>query len=315
MSEMSYIGVIERYHLHRDEIRDILSSILTGIAEQRLFTSERKLTDTIQCLGERYPFVDLLYILDRNGKQLCDNLSPPHRNFDRGGHSKDRSQRPYYLLAKQEEKVAVTEPYLSTASRSLCVSAIAPVWNETGDILGYIVLDLGLARTVEFVMGDTLRRRFGPLFKFVYILITLGLFSVVGLLLYAAFTELSQFFPEHTDGDDIIYLKPFGIIIYLTLGLAIFDLAKTILEEEVLMHKDIFRHSSTRRTITRFTAAILIAVSIESLLLMFKSALLDGEGILNAVLMMLSAVGLLVGLGIYVYLGSKAEAMLSDLNK
>ena len=79
------------------------------------------------------------------------------------------------------------------------------------------------------------------------------------------------------------------------------------------MHKDIFRHSSTRRTITRFVAAILIAVSIESLLLMFKSALGDGEGIQAAVWMMFSAIGLLVGLGIYVYLGARAESLMKNM--
>jgi len=81
----------------------------------------------------------------------------------------------------------------------------------------------------------------------------------------------------------------------------------------VLMHKDIFRHSSTRRTITRFIAAILIAVSIEALLLMFKSAIGDGHQLYEAVLMMLSAVGLLVGLGVYVYLGARAEATLTAM--
>ena len=79
------------------------------------------------------------------------------------------------------------------------------------------------------------------------------------------------------------------------------------------MHKDIFRHSSTRRTITRFTAAILIAVSIEALMLIFKAALGDGHNLLHAVWMMLASVGLLVGLGLYVYLGTKAEAVLMRL--
>ena len=87
---------------------------------------------------------------------------------------------------------------------------------------------------------------------------------------------------------------------------------ETTLEEEVLMHKDIYRHSSTRRTITRFIAAILIAVSIESLLLMFKSVLGSPEHLANAVAMMAAAIGLLVGLGIYVYLGAKAEATLKQ---
>ena len=97
-------------------------------------------------------------------------------------------------------------------------------------------------------------------------------------------------------------------------ALAIFDLGKTTLEEEVLMHKDIFRHSSTRRTITRFIAAILIAVSIESLLLMFKSVLESPEYLTNAVAMMAAAIGLLVGLGVYVYLGAKAEVALRKVS-
>ena len=62
-------------------------------------------------------------------------------------------------------------------------------------------------------------------------------------------------------------------------------------------------------------AAILIAVSIEALLIMFQSALGIGENMLvQAVWMMLAAVGLLVGLGIYVYLGAKAEALLLGIN-
>jgi hypothetical protein len=93
--------------------------------------------------------------------------------------------------------------------------------------------------------------------------------------------------------------------------LAVFDLGKTILEEEVLMHKDIFRHSSTRRTITRFISTILIAISIEALLTMFKASLGEIEYLQSAILMMLAVVGLLIALGLYVYLGAKAEMLLT----
>lgn len=76
------------------------------------------------------------------------------------------------------------------------------------------------------------------------------------------------------------------------------------------MHKDIFRHSSTRRTITRFISTILIAVSIEALLTMFKAALGQSQYLLPAIYMMLAVVGLLIALAIYVYLGAKAETLL-----
>ena len=173
-----------------------------------------------------------------------------------------------------------------------------------------LVLDVDLTAIIEFLMGDALRRRFQPMFKTVYSIFVIGLFLVVAALLTTAFREMATFIISDSESK-VHNLKPFGVIIFLTLGLAIFDLGKTTLEEEVLMHKDIFRHSSTRRTITRFIAAILIAVSIESLLLMFKAALGESDQLIKAVWMMLASVGLLVGLGIYVYLGAKAEVNLT----
>ena len=311
---MSFISVIERYHQNRDAIHDLMASILTGITEQRLFDDEKLQQSAIECLSERYPFVELLYTLDTEGLQHSENHYASGRKRNKTLHGKDRSQRPYFQLVKNSKQVIVTEPYLSIANTSLCISATAPVWDHDGSLLGYVVLDIDLAGIIAFLMGDTTRRRFAPLFKLIYSLIALGLFSVVLLLLYASLNEIINMRPDQVGGHDF-YLRPFGIIIYLTLGLAIFDLAKTTFEEEVLMHKDIFRHSSTRRTITRFMAAILIAVSIESLLLMFKSALGGGEHLTDAVWMMMSAVGLLIGLGLYVYLSAKAEAIFRETNK
>ncbi len=200
-------------------------------------------------------------------------------------------------------------------SRKLCISAAAPVRTAADALLGYIVLDIDLNRIIEFMMGDRRRRQFSVFFKGVYATIAVGLLSVVGLLFYLSVGELLSVFRPEVGEHDLHYTKPFGIIVYLTLALAIFDLAKTTLEEEVLMHKDIFRHSSTRRTITRFMAAILIAVSIESLLLMFKSVLSDGKMLTGAVEMMFSAAGLLVALGVYVFLGARAEKVMVELRE
>ncbi len=315
MSTMSYISIIERYHEYRAAIQELLASIITGIADKRLLDDVDAQQKSIQCLVQHYPFVDLLYTLDGSGIQTSDNINTHGKIIAASdGKGKDRSQRPYYLLAREGKSVVVTEPYLSSASRKLCVSAAIMLMDEKQQVKGYIVLDIDLGETVEFLMGDTGRRRFQPYFKLVYIMIVTGLFTVVTALLHSAFSEVvSLLYTENTTHE--LQLKPFSVIVFLTLALAVFDLGKTTLEEEVLMHKDIFRHSSTRRTITRFMAAILIAVSIESLLLMFKSALGDGHDLVQAVWMMLAAVGLLVGLGLYVFLGAKAEAVLLQLRK
>jgi hypothetical protein len=314
MSAMSYLSVIERFHEYKNALHELTASILTGIAEPALLENEQKLRETFHSIAEHYPFMALLYTLDANGVQSSCNISSlqPGKD-DKSGLHKSRVERPYYLLAKNSDSVVVTEPYFSNNGSMLCISAAVRSRTLNGES-GYIVLDIDLTKAIEFLMGDLSRRRFMPAFKAVYVLIVAGLFAVTAVLLYAAGTEMISLWHIGSNREDL-HMKPFGVIIFLTLALAIFDLGKTILEEEVLMHKDIFRHSSTRRTITRFIAAILIAVSIEALLLMFKAALgVDGD-ILSAVWMMLTAVGLLVGLGIYVYLGAQAEAILKGGRK
>jgi len=315
MSTANYISVIERYHEYQSAIHDIMTSILTGLAEEKLIKNKETRVKAMQTLGKRFPFLEMLFVLDKNGIQHGDNItvSRDHSAIYTGDGT-SRQQRPYFRAAQHQDSgdITVTEPYLSTVNRRFCLSAMMK-WDCDGEE-GYLVLDADLMSIVEFLMGDEKRRKFQPFFKYIYVVIVIGLFCVVATLLYSGFHEL-YLVTSSAVGSQEAHLKPFSVIIFLTLALAIFDLGKTTLEEEVLMHKDIFRHSSTRRTITRFVAAILIAVSIESLLLMFKAALGQGDQLVAAVWMMLAAVGLLIGLGLYVYLGAKAESLLRNNTK
>ncbi len=310
MSTASYISIIERYHEYQQAIHDIMASIITGLADEKIFKSQESRVKAIKSLNENYPFVDMFFIVDKEGIQQGNSVTADENSSaSSNGDGVSRRQRPYFRLGKNSDDITVTDPYLSTENRSLCISAMIK-WGVNGD-QAYLVVDADLAHIVEFLMGDAERRKFQPFFKYVYSAIVVGLFCVVATLLYSAGHEL-YLAASAAVGSKEAHLKPFGVIIFLTLALAIFDLGKTTLEEEVLMHKDIFRHSSTRRTITRFVAAILIAVSIEALLLMFKAALGEGGNLIPAVWMMLAAVGLLIGLGLYVYLGARAESLLRN---
>lgn len=311
MSKMSHINVIEKYEEHRLAIHHLLASILGCFANEKMFEqSQAELTESLNSLCAYYPFVSLLYLLDADGKQICMNV--PGTYFKRHpitGQGADRSKRPYFIAAQKTDLPVVTEPYLSSVRSELCVSASTKIRNEDGSVKGHVVIDIDLSSTLSFLTGDSRRAYFEPYFKVMYSFIVAGLFTVALVLLYAAGMECTKvllaLLEPHEHGE-----IPFGAVIYLTLALAIFDLGKTTLEEEVLLYKDILRHSSTRRTITRFIAAIIIAVSIEALLMIFKSALGEGEHIIQAVWIILAAAVLLLSLGVYVYLGSKAEISL-----
>lgn len=311
---MNYISVIERYHDYKNSIHELMASIIAGSFDESFFSDDKNLANSMKWLGKNYPFVDLMYTLDDKGIQLSPNVSnqKTYNIDDETGQGIDRSYRPYFTKANTHDGIIVTEPYLSTSSHKLCISAAIKHVNNTGEVMGILVLDIDLAHAIEFLMGDRKRKKFHPFFISVYSTIAVGLFFIVAILLFSAGREIISLLIAPTSEN--IQLKPFSIIIFLTLALAIFDLGKTTIEEEVLMEKDIFRHSSTRRTITRFIATILIAVSIEALLLMFKSVLGSPEYLTKAVAMMGASVGLLIGLGIYVYLGAKAETLLINNN-
>lgn len=316
MTEMSYLSVIERYHEFRTPIRELLKSIVTGIADIDLIRDQDGQRQAMVSIYERYPFIKVLYVLNEQGMQISEFSAIKGGEVSREhdvGLGRDRGHRPYFQQAQAHQRVIVTEPYLSSADSSLCLSTAMPL-HCAGGVTCYLVLDASLEALVSFLMGDTQRRRFEPFFKAMYALLGLSLLGVVAVLMLNALSDLAQalIHPIETESDK---LRPFSIIIVITLAMAIFDLAKTTLEEEVLMHKDVFRHSATRRTTTRFLASIIIAVSIEGLLLMFKSAMGATDHLFEAAFVMFSAALLTVALGVYVYLGARAEANLISARK
>jgi len=277
-----------------------MASIIAGAFDEKFFQDDASLQKAMKWLGQNYPFVDLMFTLNNQGTQISPNISNKLfiKRTTSNGQGVNRSYRPYFLNINENNDIIVTEPYLSSSSHKLCISSALKHENSLGEVLGILVIDIDLEYAIEFLMGDRKRKKFHLFFSSIYSSIVIGLFFIVGVFLYSAGNDIASLMVNPTPDD--LHLKPFSIIIFLTLSLAIFDLGKTTMEEEILMQKDILRHSSTRRTITRFIATILIAVSIEALLLMFKSVLGEQEYLPNAVAMMATSAGLLISLGIYV---------------
>lgn len=304
MARMSYITSVERYQEYQTVIHDLLNSILATLEDGIKKQQDNRL------LVAQYPFLELQYCLDKDGLQQGDNVCFKReymKVLNNKGNAQDLSDRPYFQEILAHQQTCFTAPYISIATQHLCISAIKPLRSAKTQE-SYLVVDVCLTQLIEFIMGDRTRANMTPFFKAGYGVIVSCLFCLVLFLLYKVFGDIYNLLSTSSQADDP--LEPFSIIIFITLALAIFDLGKTILEEEILMHKDIFRHSSTRRTITRFISTILIAVSIEALLTMFKAALGQSQYLLPAIYMMLAVVGLLVALAVYVYLGAKAETLL-----
>ncbi|MBY4678195.1 hypothetical protein [Marinobacterium arenosum] len=305
MSTQNHFRLLEHYRQYEATIHSLMESMMTSLNGLALLHDKNAQQQTVDYLSEAYPFVELIYSLDCGGVQLMDSAYSPtvsERKRRSLGKGSDRSQRPYVLAARaRPNAVVVTNPYLSSATHQLSISAVQHFVDPDGTDRGYLVININLQRLISYLNGDEMRSRFHHYFQGIYGFIGFMLILVSALLLYSALESLVRVFSDASS----VATGAFGIVILITLGMSIFDLGKTILEEEVLVDKDIHHHDTTRRTISRFMAAIIIAVSIEALLLMFKSLLDGGDGgsaVINAVWMLMAAVAMLIGLGVYLKL-------------
>lgn len=305
MNTQNYIHLLKQFNEYESTVHRLIQSMMTSFNAQELLQDREAQQRVIDHLSHAYPFIELMYSLNPQGIQLMDSVYSPTVSYPQYrslGKGSDRSNRPYVIVARDQiDKIVITPPYLSNATHELAISGVQHLVNKENEDIGYLILNFNLQRLVSYLNGDGMRSKFHPWFKSIYALIGGMLVFVSILLLSTAAKSLLAMFQDDVN----IATSSFGVVIIITLAMSIFDLGKTILEEEVLVNKDIHSHDTTRRTISRFMTAIIIAVSIESLLLMFKSLLhtgSNGDQLTHAVLMLLSSVAMMGGLGAYLWL-------------
>ena len=249
--------------------------------------------DGLKLLKKESIKIEALYVLDARGEQVSQNISndPRVREARPGNHS----ARAYYHRAVREKKCVITSPYPSTLTNDLSVTASYPVYDNQKKLHYIVCMDISLRDLLKFAQPTGLDTVFNVVSKVSYSAFSIGLLMVAFMLFYNGITSLLT---HGINIEKIAIKEMFESTILLTLSLAIFDLVKTIFEEEVLgRHGDQSR--DIHRTMIRFLGSIIIALSIESLMLVFKFAMIDPEKIINAVYILGGVALLLFSLSFY----------------
>lgn len=99
----------------------------------------------------------------------------------------------------------------------------------------------------------------------------------------------------------------FKPVIALTLGLAVYDLGKTIVEHEVLPRTHKVEKLFNAATLMSFSVSIIIALLIEALLVVFKISITDYHDLPLAGGLIAALAFLLLVFSVFVYLVRKSE--------
>jgi len=145
-------------------------------------------------------------------------------------------------------------------------------------------------------MNKVEEKFFNFMTKVIYGLIGYGLSVFALILIFYAFYN----FLNHSMDEGIsVFQLIFKSTIALTLGLAIFDLAKNLLEHEVIFKKQFSDESGSHKLLEKFLISIIIALSIEALMTVFKIALTDYKDIIYAVYLILAISVMTVSLSFF----------------
>jgi hypothetical protein len=241
---------------------------------------------------------EALYVLDTKGDQIIDNISKNPKFVS--GKGINRSNKAYYYRTVKEKRCVLTDPYPSSLTNDLSVTAGFPLYDDKGELCYVICIDISLYDILKISNTSRLDNFFGYFSKVIYTLFAIALFLVSSVVF---FNGIENFLSSGFNLAAINIEEMFKATILLTLSLAIFDLVKTIFEEEVLGHSKKVKNGGVHKTMVRFLGSIVIALAIEALMLVFKfAAKEETANIIYAVYLLGGVTLLLIGLSLYLYL-------------
>jgi len=241
-----------------------------------------------------FPSLELVYTCNEETMlQTSENIYRNKKTKAPIGRHRD------YLLNNAKfnnSDIAITKPYISSATGDTCIT-VAKKENDKIYFLDFnipfLLQRLGL---VEIHSGfNFVNKSF--YFLTANIMMMLALFTI-GYSIYAFSNSLMV-------QGDISIEAIFKPVIALTLGLAIFDLAKTVFAQEVIFKSYSKSSYEEYRVLIKFSITIIIALLIESLMVVFKIAIDNYEHMLHAFHLIAAVSILIVAVGSFIYFTKK----------
>ncbi|MFW2581249.1 hypothetical protein ACOL3B_00090 [Aliarcobacter butzleri] len=279
----------ETYNQHQEDIEYFLQESLKNTGS----LSNHKKNDFKQ-LYKIFPSLELVYIIDKHTKVQTSNNFYRYK-IDENAKNKDRS----HLISKlhfTDSNIAFSKPYISSATRSTCVTVTIKEENEI------FFLDFRIDILLQKLNLIELNKPFHSVTKGFYVIAG---FSMIVLSILTIFFSLYDFMLYIFSNHDLSLEMIFKPIISLTLSIAIFDLAKTILEQEVFFKSYSKNSRVETKILTKFLTTIIIALSIEALIVVFKIAINDYVQMVNAFYLIAGIALILVSLTIFIYFSQK----------
>lgn len=263
----------------------IIQELLKKLAESKI---DYLKSDELDKAFVDFNALDTIYAVDENFVQL----SPIFNRVTKDGefvNNKIKNSLKNNTYLKNE--CFISAPYVSSKTNKYVVTFVKKINNKL------IAMDFDFYKLLkEHNHIDTKARFFTNSVQIIYgiIGVSLTIFALI-LIFYSLYDFANHLLGKAND----IFQSIFKSTIGLTLGLAIFDLAKNLLEHEVVFKDHTTEAHGSNTLLIKFLISIVIALAIEALMMVFKIAISNYKDILYAVYLLLGIGFLLVTMSQY----------------
>lgn len=142
-------------------------------------------------------------------------------------------------------------------------------------------------------------------FAFASLLLLLAAMALIGFGVKDALHGIGS--PDKSGADAVL-----DVLGYVIVAIAVFDVAKYIFEDEVRRGNEKRSAAEARRSLTKFLSTIVIALFLEALVVVFKTAREDVAQLLYPTALLIASVLVLVGLVVFQRLSATVEEKVGD---
>ncbi len=248
----------------------------------------RDIMGQTRSIFKKYKYVQMIYTVDSEYKQ---NSPSTYRNKSVSDYiGSDKSQY-FSNISLKDNDVYISSPYIHHTTGNPCISVVRRV----GDI--YQVIDLNMITLLEELKLIEYNSIHDRIIKSVYLAgaSVLG-FIALALIGYGTYVLIALMFSS--GAVDFLH-DVFKSIVAVTIGLAMFDLSRQIMEHEVLFKSFDEEENREFKILGKFLVSIIIALSIETLMVVFKIVLDDYQNMLSAFYLLIGTTIMFVGLAYF----------------
>jgi len=269
------ISLIKTYQEHK---ADIERFIMDNIHNNGVISLDNS---SLEGFFNTFKSLQLIYITDENYQQSSPSFARVSKDVSRIGTNRSVLFKTKKLNANGEY---ISPPYICSVTGNVIVTTIKKVE------AGYLVMDFNLVELLEELGYVTHAEFFGRFNKIIYGAIGYGLTILSAILILYSFIA----FGSYIFADASLIQVTFKSIISLTLGLAVFDLGKNLLEHEVVYKNNHPHEKSDSKMFIKFLISIITALSIEALMLVLKISLTKNYDDMNHAVYLIGGVSLMI---------------------